>query len=246
MKRKCTLLLAALFALAGFAQTSGNKIKITEDILLIKLSDKAYIHVSYAEVPPFGKVGGNGLLLVDDGKAFLFDSPWDDRQTEKLVTWVADSLHAAVTTFVPNHWHEDCMGGLSYLHQQGIKSYANQMTIDIAREKGLPVPQTGFTDSLMLKLNDIEVDCYYLGGGHATDNIVVWVPSLKILFPGCMSKDMASTTLGNLSDADVEAWPSTIRKILEKFPSAEIVIPGHGRSGGKELLTHTLELLINT
>lgn len=40
-----------------------------------------------------------------------------------------------------------------------------------------------------------------------------------------MAKDMTSTTLGNLSDADVQAWPSTIRKVMKKFPSAEIVIP---------------------
>ncbi len=250
MKRIYTLLLVAFFALTGFSQTGGskistigNKIKVADDVTLIKLSDKAYMHISYADVPSFGKVAGNGLLLVDDGKAFLFDTPWDNVQTEKLVTWVADSLHAKVTTFVPNHWHGDCIGGLAYLQQKGVKSYANQITIDIAKEKGLPVPQTEFKDSLTLKLNDIEVDCYYLGGGHATDNIVVWVPSMKILFPGCMVKDMVSTTLGNLSDADIPAWPVTIRKVIEKFPSVEIVIPGHGRSGGKELLMHTLELL---
>lgn len=59
---------------------------------------------------------------------------------------------------------------------------------------------------------------------------------------GCMVKEMRSTGLGNLSDADVAAWPSTIAKVIAAFPSIVFVIPGHGLFGGKELLTHTQEL----
>ncbi|MCC8153382.1 MAG: hypothetical protein LIP01_03695 [Tannerellaceae bacterium] len=82
-----------------------------------------------------------------------------------------------------------------------------------------------------------------MGRGHATDNIVVWIPSEKVLYPGCMVKDLQATDLGNLSDADVEAWPGTIEKVIRKFPSAKWVIPGHGEAGGLELLYHTLDLL---
>ncbi|MDP4204044.1 MAG: CfiA family subclass B1 metallo-beta-lactamase, partial [Bacteroidota bacterium] len=74
-------------------------------------------------------------------------------------------------------------------------------------------------------------------------NIVVWIPSEKILFAGCMVKEMKANTKGNLSDADVKAWPSTIKKVMAKFPSARIVIPGHGEAGGFELLQHTLEVV---
>ena len=241
MKKILTIFGILLLQLNVFAQS--NIIKISEDISLVQLSDKAYIHLSLFQTQSYGKVGANGLLLIDNGKALLFDSPWDDEQTETLLTWLADSMNISVVGFVPNHWHEDCMGGLSYLHKQGVKSYANQMTVDIAKHKGLPVPQTGFTDSLGLKLNNIDVHCYFLGGGHSTDNIVVWIPSEKILFPGCMVKDLSSNNLGNLSDANVEQWSPTINKLIIKFPSAEIVIPGHGKHGGKELLTHIKQLL---
>ncbi|HQH66615.1 MAG TPA: subclass B1 metallo-beta-lactamase [Clostridia bacterium] len=242
MKQKIFLATALflLFQLSGFAQT---KIKVSDDIELIQLSPKAYVHVSVSEMKGFGKVSSNGLVLVDGNKAFLFDTPVTNEQTETLVTFIADSLHATVIGFVPNHWHEDCMGGLAYLNKKKIKSYANQKTIDIAKEKGLPIPKKSFKDSLSLKLNDVEIDCYYFGGGHTTDNIVVWIPSEKILFAGCMVKEMRSTGLGNLSDADVKAWPSTIQKVIDKFPSAEVVIPGHGQYGGRELLIHTQELL---
>jgi len=240
---KLLIALFLFFQIAGYSQLSIKKIKVSDDIELIKISDNAYIHVSYIEMQPFGRSSANGLLLIDKKKAFLLDTPWDDTQTKILVNFISDSLHAKVSGFVPNHWHNDCIGGLKYLNKQGIKSYANQRTINIAQEKGLPVPKKGFKDSLTLKLNNIEIQCYYFGKGHSTDNIVVWIPSEKILFPGCMVKDMQSNGLGNLSDANVNDWPKTILLVIDKFPLAEIVIPGHGQIGGKELLTHTMKLL---
>ena len=116
------------------------------------------------------------------------------------------------------------------------------MTVDLAKEHGKPVPQNGFTDSLYLSFHGEDVCCYYLGCGHSTDNIVVWIPSEKILFGGCMVKEIHSKGLGSISDSNVEEWPETIQKVMEKFPEAQIVIPGHGKIGGKELLNHTKEL----
>ena len=222
----------------------AQNIKVSDDIELIRLSPKAYLHVSVSEMEGFGKVSSNGLILVDNGQAFLFDTPATNGQTQTLIAFIADSLNAKVSGFVPNHWHNDCMGGLEYLNQQGVKSYAHEKTVEIAKKEGLPLPEQKFKDSLSLKLNNTVIDCYYLGSGHSSDNIVVWIPSEKILFPGCMIKDIHSRTLGNTSEANVDEWLKTIQKVIEKFPTAEIVIPGHGQVGGKELLVHTLNLLI--
>jgi len=243
MKRYIIPLFFFLLHLTATAQSSHNKIQVSDDIELIKLSDNAYVHISRTEIGSFGMVASNGLILVDKDNAFLFDTPVTNEQTEKLVKWVSDSLNATITTFIPNHWHEDCMGGIDYIHSTGAKSYANQMTINIAKEKGLTFPLYGFSDSLNLKLNNIDVQCYYLGAGHALDNIVVWIPSEAILFPGCMSKDINSNWLGNVADGDVNEWPKTVNKVTEKFPEAEIVIPGHGDIGGMELLRHTVRLI---
>jgi metallo-beta-lactamase class B len=243
MKKNITVLIISIFQMQLVAQSNSQRIRISDDIELIKLTEKAYAHVSVSEMTGFGKVSSNGLVLVDKGEAFLFDTPVTNEQTKTLVTWIADSLHAIVTTFIPNHWHADCMGGLKYLHRQGVKSYANQMTIEIAKEKRLPVPKRSFSDSLLLKLHEMYVSCFYLGGAHSVDNIVVWIPSEEVLFAGCMVKDAQSKELGNLSDAILEEWIPTVKKVTVKFPEAKIVIPGHGQIGGKEILTHTIELL---
>lgn len=242
MKKTLFIVITFLIQLNVFPQTSYPEIKISKDIKLIKLSMNAYVHVSYADLPQYGRTPANGLLFINENKAFLFDSPWTDSETKDLLSWITDSMKLKIVGFIPNHWHVDCMGGLAYIQSQKIPSYANQMTIDIARSKNLPVPENGFKDSLQLMLGDKTIECYYLGAAHSTDNITVWIPSEKILFTGCMIKSINAQNLGNTADGDLATYPGTIDKVLARFPDAEIVIPGHGNFGGMELVWHTKKL----
>lgn len=245
MRVKLATFLFMLFNTISYSQSIIRTITIDDNMQLLQLSNKAYVHQTISKFDGFGNVSSNGLILVDSSEAFLFDTPATPQQTQQLVAWISDSLHANISTFVPNHWHRDCIGGLAYLHSIGVKSYANQLTINLATQNGVTVPQNAFTDSLTLQINNTKITCYYLGGGHTPDNIVVWIPSEKILFAGCMVKDMNAKGLGNTADAaPLQQWLSTINKVSNKFKTAVIVIPGHGAIGGIELLKHTQSLLL--
>jgi metallo-beta-lactamase class B len=237
------ILILTLIQLTGVCQNTNEFLRISKDLELIKISGNAYIHVSYAEVPRYGRVAANGLIFINKHKAFLFDTPWTDSLTEALVSYMKDKMGLELSGFIPNHWHADCMGGLGYLQSHKIPSYANQKTIDIARSKNLPVPDHSFKDSIRLYLDDKVLNCYFLGAAHSLDNVVVWIPSEKILFPGCMVKSLNSTDLGNIADGDINAYPGTIDKVIEKFSNARVVIPGHGQYGGLDLLKHTRDLI---
>lgn len=240
--RTIIFLLYLVIASANYAQTY-TQIKVNNDITLVKITDNAFIHISYTNDPQFGRFPSNGLILINNNEAFLFDTPTTILQTEELVDFITDSLKLKTIGFVPNHWHNDCTGGLEYLKNIGVQTYANQLTINILKQKEQSYPDSGFKDSLQLFLGDKEILCYYLGAAHSMDNIVVWIPSEKILFAGCMAKSTNSTNLGNTVDGDLKAYPITIQKVIDKFPSAKIVIPGHGNCGGIELLTHTYKLI---
>ncbi len=242
-----SLFIIGFLRLGCFAQNGHEITQVSKDIDLIRLSENAYVHVSRHDMPGYGVVSSNGLIFITgDKEAYLFDTPMTDSQTKDLVLWLEDNLGVSITGFIPNHWHDDCLGGLRYLQSRGIKSYANQITIDSAKAKNLPVPEYGFADSLELNLGDEIIDCYYLGAAHSTDNIVVWIPSEQILFAGCMLKSMDSKNLGNTADGDIDAYPVTIEKLKAKFPVAKVVIPGHGQFGGLELIEHTRTLIFNS
>jgi len=242
MKRTFIPLSLLIITLIGNCRVNHETIKISKDLELIKISDNAYVHVSYGNLPDYGRIAANGLIFINHSNAYLFDTPWTDSLTMVLVTYLQNHMRLNIAGFIPNHWHNDCMGGLGYLQSQRIDSYANQKTIDIARSKNLAVPAHGFKDSLQLSLGNKVIDCYFLGASHSLDNIVVWIPSEKILFPGCMVKSLNSVDLGNTADGDLIAYPGTIDKLIKKFKTAKIVIPGHGQIGGPDLLIHTRNL----
>ena len=247
MKTSLTIIfLSVCLTVFAYARDSYLHIKVSDDIELIKISDHVFAHVSYALMGNYGRIPSNGMIFVVGREALLFDTPVTDSLTKDLVNWIRDSLKVRIVGFVPNHWHVDCMGGLKYIQSIGIPSYANEKTRAIAESKNLPIPQKGFTDSLILHLGDRIAVCKYYGPAHTADNIVTWIPSEQVLFGGCMVKEMKSKNMGNIEDADHVAWPETIRRVIAAYPSARVVIPGHGSVGGTELLTHTLELLTKT
>lgn len=229
--------------LAVSASQAQNALKVTDSITLNQVSPHTWVHTSLADIGSFGSVYSNGLVVISEGEALLLDTPFNNTQTEALVRFLADSLHVRVTQFMPNHWHGDCMGGLGYLQSQGVVSYANRMTVAEAKKHGLPIPDHGFAKSMRLKVGDIKAVCRYEGGGHTPDNTVVWIPSEKVLFGGCLVKDAKAAWIGNTADADLAAWPATIKRVCRKYRKAAVVVPGHGPWGGTELLTHTLELV---
>ena len=235
--------LFALLLAATAAACTFRRIDIGNDITVQRLAEGIYLYTAVDEIEGYGPVPSNGVLIVREGEAVLLDTPVGDAQTKTLTDWAAETLRACVTTFVPNHWHSDCMGGLGYLKTLGVKSYAHRLTHRIAQREGKPVPDIGFGDSLRLDLHGTEIRCYYFGGGHSEDNIAVWIPSAKLLFAGCMVKEMAAQNAGNLSDAVPAAWPATLDSLLVRFPDARIVVPGHGAPGGPELIRHTKALL---
>ena len=80
------------------------------------------------------------------------------------------------------------------------------------------------------------------GNGHTDDNIVAWIPEEKVLFAGCLVRSLAAQDLGNISEADLKAYPDTLKKLQDEYKDAEIVVPGHGSPGNRDLIKHTIDL----
>jgi metallo-beta-lactamase class B len=138
----------------------------------------------------------------------------------------------------------DCLGGLQAFHKRNILSYANNLTLTLAKENDFIIPKNGFTDSLILKVGNLELGSYFLCAGHTKDNIVCYVPSEKILFGGCLIKSLGANT-GNLVDADTSKWPITVETVAQRFKYASLIIPGHGLEGDTSLFNYTIKLVKN-
>ena len=212
----------------------------SENLKIEQLSPHTFVHISYLETNDYGKVACNGMLVIDNGEAIVFDTPTNDAVSNELIQWVENVAKATVKKVVVTHFHVDCLGGLQAFHDKGIPSYANQLTINLAKEnKVSTLPNNGFTTSTALKVGNENVMNEHLGEGHTRDNIICYFPKDKVMFGGCLIKAQGAGK-GNLADANVQEWSNTVEKIKLKYKDAEFIIPGHGKIGGKELLDYTI------
>lgn len=234
-----TMLLA--ISLSVFSQPE-NKIEINKDIYLYQIQDSIFVHVTYENSNEWGRFSSNGLIFIKNGEAIMIDTPMDNEKTEAIHHFLANSFNVKLTKLIIGHFHNDCLGGLPYIQSQGIESIANILTVEKCKELGLAIPSISFSDSLIIDFHGEKVVCRYSGGGHSNDNITVWLPNQKVLFGGCLIRSTQNQNLGNLSDAVVTQWAQTVKRVVSQCPNVQIVIPGHGRWGGNELLFHTIQL----
>lgn len=213
-------------------------------LILLQLAENSFQHISYKQTNDFGNVPCNGLVVRSKGEAIVFDTPTNDSSATELIRWIQDSLRCRINAVIPTHFHDDCLGGLGAFHAGKVPSYAQEQTLVLARENKLPVPLHGFRDSMILKLGDQRVLLRYFGEGHTKDNIVGYFPGDRILFGGCMVKEIDASK-GYLGDANLTAWSHTVEKVRAAFPRLRIVVPGHGDAGDGKLLDYTIALFRN-
>lgn len=214
----------------------------SEYVELNRIRDNIWVHTTYADYNGY-RTPSNGLVIETEKGLVLIDTPWNNAQTKELIKLTESELDKGVSLAVITHAHEDRIGGIDALLENNIDVRSTKLTAELAEKYGYKRPEPSLDANAVIKTGDVYIEVFYPGEGHSPDNIVVWLPEYKVLFGGCLVKELDSKGLGSTTDANLEQWPISINKVLEKYPDAEVVIPGHGNWGGIELIEHTLELL---
>ncbi|HJW08345.1 MAG TPA: subclass B1 metallo-beta-lactamase [Holophagaceae bacterium] len=184
----------------------------------------------------------NGLVVDAADGAMLVDPGWEPAQAKALLAWAQRTLTHPVRRAIITHSHEDRSAGIAVLAEAGIPSYGLARTRELLLQKRrAPVEALPDLETKPWRgAGGLEVR--FPGPGHAPDNLVVWVPSAKVLYGGCLLKSTTAPGLGNLEDADLDQWPRTMHRVREAYPDVRIQVPGHGTVEG-DAIAHTLELL---
>lgn len=215
----------------------------SKKLIIRKVSNHVYEHVSFLDSKDFGRVSCNGMIVVNDNEAVVFDTPTENESSEELISYVMKKLQCRINAVIPTHFHSDCVGGLDKFNEYNIPAYASDKTVELLRIKNqlFSKPIAGFSDSAVFNIGDKKVYARYFGEGHTKDNIVGYFPEDKVLFGGCLIKEIGSEK-GNLEDANTKKWPGTVLKLKQKYPQVKVVIPGHGQKGGTKLFDYTIKL----
>jgi glyoxylase-like metal-dependent hydrolase (beta-lactamase superfamily II) len=117
-------------------------------------------------------------------------------------------------------------GRLQTIRDQ-IKSREDYLTT-MARLK-ITAPTVSLEDTLTIRENALEARILFLGAGHTDGDVVLYLPSKKIVFAGDLFFNGA---IPNVQDASVLEWLKTLDKLLKL--DAEKYLPGHGAVASKK------------
>ena len=208
---------------------------------LKKIEPNLYVHISYIHFK--GRYyPSNGLVYFKGDRALIIDTPCTDQQTAHLISLIQNRFKKKISFFIGTHHHRDNVGGAAYLYKKGIKLFTTRFTQSLAKKKGITLYHSVNIKKPLIFQGE-KIWLYYPGPAHTFDNIVVWIPKKKILFAGCPVKSMDSRSMGNTKDGNINHWSKAVKKLINSYSDARLVIPGHGRWGGRELLYHTIDLL---
>lgn len=219
-----------------FGQAAVPKLKITP------LADDFYIYTTYKDFD--GTVfPSNSMYVVSDKGVILIDTPWNESEFQPLLDSIYKRHNKQVIFCIATHFHDDRTAGFGYYKKKGIPTYSSKLTYDLCQKNGNVQAEHYFEKDTVFNIGNKKFETYYAGAGHTQDNIVIWFGKQKILYGGCLIKSIENESLGNIADADLNAWEGTMRKLIKKYPKPRYVIPGHFGWGSSKALQHTLNLL---
>lgn len=189
------------------------------------------------------RYSANALLVRTSAGCILIDVPWQRSQYKTIMDTVKTMFHSKIIAVYATHFHEDRAGDLSYFNKRHIPTYATSATNKLLKKEHKSISSHTTQPGRTYTYGDVSFIVDFMGAGHTPDNVIVWFPKQQLLDGGCLIKSISAVDLGNLSDANVAAWKTTIQKTIQKYGKAKIVIPGHDGWQQPGHLAHTGELI---
>lgn len=219
----------------SWCQNTESKLRISH------LTGDFYVFTTY-NLYKGVQVPANGLYVVTTDGIILIDSPWDTSQFQPLLDTIFQRHNKPVVMCIATHFHEDRTGGLEYYRQKGIKTYTTRLTDEWSSKKGMKRAEFLLEKDTVFKIGEHTFQTFYPGHGHTQDNIVVWFAQEKVLYGGCLIKSWKDVNLGNLADASLTDYASSLENVKVKCKNPHFVIPGHNDWTNPASLDHTLKM----
>jgi len=220
-----------------------------------KVSTNTYVIHGPMEFPTPENKGfmNNPAFIITDNSVVVFDPASSVQGGEGVLKKINAITDKPVTHVFISHVHGD-----HWLGNQAIKTaypdakfYAHPMMIEAANNgeadnwvallenltegatKGTValVPDIALSDRQEIKIDNITVRAYLDDWAHTKSDAMFVIPEEKVLITG---DNVTYQRIARMSDGNFQGNIASIEKALET--EVEIVVPGHGPTGGKEIL----------
>ena len=182
-----------------------------KEATLEQLADGVYAYTAQGD-PNVGAIVGTDAVLAIEARATPFMAQrWIDVLRERVTDLPFGDLvlthYHAVRTLGASAFgagriiaHE---GTRALIEERGLEDWASEqgrmprLFAGAETIPGLTQPTDTFTDAMTLDLGNRTVELRYLGRGHTSGDLVVWLPEEGILFAGDLVEAQAAPYMGD-------------------------------------------------
>ena len=186
----------------------------------------------------------NAGFVVTTAGVVVVDALGSPILAQKLITEIKKVTNQKVVAVIISHYHADHIYGLQEFQKIGAKIYAqsegrNYLSSETAQQRliasridfapwvnantKLISADVWIDQKMKLSIGGIDFLISRVGPAHAPEDLLVYVPSEKVLFAGDLVFRGRIPFVGN---ADSKGWLMGLDEIEKLNPN--IVIPGHG------------------
>jgi glyoxylase-like metal-dependent hydrolase (beta-lactamase superfamily II) len=188
-------------------------------------------------------ISNAGFVITPKG-VVVIDALGSPVLAKKLIAEIKKITTQKIVAVIVTHYHADHVYGLQEFKKLGAKIYAQgegrgYISSETARQR-LIASRTDFAPWVNASTNLISADVWIdqsftltvggvnfkigrVGPAHAPEDLIIYVPSEKVLFAGDLVFRGRIPFVGN---ADSKGWLQALNEIESLNPT--IVIPGHG------------------
>jgi glyoxylase-like metal-dependent hydrolase (beta-lactamase superfamily II) len=211
----------------GFALSDMQR--LSDRVYVARLAPHLWVRTTIGKLDDGSLYTANGMLLEDGSQSILFDMGWTPEEARTLMEWARNILKDPVSKAYVTHLYNDRKGGAAALEAQHLPVSGTPLTIPLAIKTKQPTPDHSMTVPFTPLAVAKDAEILFPGAGHTLDNIIVEFPTEQIVFGGCFIKAGDSQGIGNTADADLGAWPVSLKRMQAVFPNPHFAVPGHGR-----------------
>ena len=244
LKRFLRILLGS-FVFCGLAFGQGRPAD-TVQLKPIQVAPHTYFVQGFAEMGSSANQNfiSNAGFVVTPGGVVVMDTLGSPILAQKLIAEIRKVTKQKVVVVIVSHYHADHIYGLQEFKKIGAKIYAqgegrNYLSSETAKQR-LIVSRIDFAPWVNANTQLISADVWIdkqsklniggveflisrVGPAHAPEDLMVYVPSEKVLFAGDLVFRGRIPFVGN---ADSKGWLIALDEIAKLNPN--VVIPGHG------------------
>ena len=188
--------------------------------------------------------GANSTFITTREGVIVIDTRGSEQEARQVLKAIGEATKQPVVYTINSHFHKENISGNAVFKSDRTiiaqKRAQAMIIIEAERDKrSVTPPNVSFEKQLEIKLGKYHLKLIHPGPAHTDGDLYVYIPKWRIMITGGLVFNHIIPFLG---DSNIESWIHALREMEDL--DAEVIVPGHGRVGGKPLVTQMKHYLM--